>query len=79
MQHQNVRGFAVLSLHRIDVSAFFADRLLRAGLVCLFVAALSAVPAGAALAFDFSDVMKRAEQLAGAPYQKPSSNLPKEL
>ena len=32
-----------------------------------------------ALAFDFGEVAKRAEQLAAAAYQKPSSNLPKEL
>ena len=33
----------------------------------------------AAPAFDFGDVIKRAEQLAGAAYQKPASTLPKDL
>jgi periplasmic glucans biosynthesis protein len=33
----------------------------------------------AAFAFDFAEVIKRAEQLAAAAYQKPGSNLPKEL
>ncbi len=33
----------------------------------------------AALGFDFAEVVKRAEQLAGVAYQKPGSNLPKEL
>ena len=33
----------------------------------------------AAIAFDFGDVVKRAEQLARSAYQKPASNLPKEL
>ena len=32
-----------------------------------------------ALAFDFGEVAKRAEQLAATAYQKPASNLPKEL
>lgn len=36
-------------------------------------------PHGPALAFTFDDVVTRAEQLAAAPYKKPSSNLPKEL
>jgi glucans biosynthesis protein len=68
-----------LSLHRIDISFSFAGRPLGTGIVYLIVAVLATLHTGVALAFDFSDVMKRAEQLAGAPYQKPSSNLPKEL
>ena len=33
----------------------------------------------AAQAFDFNDVVQRAEQLAASPYKKSESNLPKEL
>ena len=33
----------------------------------------------ATLAFDFGEVAARAEQLAAAPYKKPTDSLPKEL
>src|SRR5262249_48954895 len=43
------------------------------------ISVLSLNSAVAASAFDFADVVKRAEQLARAAYQKPGGNLPKEL
>ena len=49
-----------------------AQALLAAALLCL-------QPLHVAQAFDFSDVVKDAEQLAGKAFQKPESNLPKEL
>ncbi len=48
-----------------------------AALASLLVASVS--PCKPALAFDFPDVVRRAEQLAKADYKSPNSNLPKEL
>ncbi|MCW5625692.1 MAG: glucan biosynthesis protein G [Burkholderiales bacterium] len=48
--------------------------------LCGFVLAVAFTFAGSqAQAFDFNDVAKRAEQLAGSAYQKPAASLPKEL
>jgi glucans biosynthesis protein len=65
-----MKFFSRLTAHhcRIALLAAFASVLL-----------VGIHPHGPALAFTFDDVVRRAEQLAAAPYKKPSSNLPKEL
>ena len=57
----------------------FIGTLRPARLIAIFAAASFLEQGSAAPAFDFGDVIKRAEQLAGAAYQKPGSNLPKDL
>src|SRR5215475_4118224 len=52
-------------------------RLRRAMLATVSVLCLNGI--NAAIAFDFADVAKRAEQLSRSAYQKPGSNLPKDL
>lgn len=49
---------------------------------CCFIllgTALGFAPQAPALAFDFDDVSKKAQQLAAAPYRKPASNLPRAI
>ena len=45
----------------------------------LMTTALALVLAGPAQAFSFNDVVRRAEQLADRPYEKPDTKLPKEI
>lgn len=49
------------------------------GLIGLSLTIFLALWAPAASAFDFNDVAARAEQLAAAPYKKPSDTLPKSM
>jgi glucans biosynthesis protein len=73
-------------LHEVGTAAFSASApvgrqqvrrsLARAAMLLLL--AVSALPR-IALAFDFDDVAKAAEQLAGQPWKKPAADLPREL
>src|SRR5688572_14589584 len=60
---------------------FIAMRAANARTRCAFLllAISFALPAGKTLAFDFSDVARRAEQLAAKPFKEEKPKLPREL
>lgn len=80
MQCRPYRRFIVwyLSMGLKALRALVGNRGI-ARLIAMLAAASFLQQSSAAPAFDFGDVIKRAEQLAGAAYQKPASTLPKDL
>ncbi len=72
-------SFSLIHLMKVSsrVIAYRGAKALVAGLAGLLLA--GTLLSETARAFDFRDVAKRAQQLAAAPFQKPDSNLPKEV
>jgi glucans biosynthesis protein len=80
MQCPTVQEFIVWYLSMgLTALRVFVGRLRSARPIAILAATSFLQQSGAALAFDFGDVIRRAEQLAGAAYQKPANTLPKDL